>query len=102
MPAKNSLKQFRLRSTRSGTSTKGIQLSVEPLQCDPCTSDIPCQYTPTTRQIKYSFRCRYSERNDTYIFVPEGEAQSLTIHRSSGDIVLNCESLAICEGIYTY
>ncbi|KAF9481724.1 inositol/phosphatidylinositol phosphatase [Pholiota conissans] len=31
----------------------------------------------------------YSERNDTYIFVPEGEAQSLTIHRSSGDIVLN-------------
>ncbi|KAF8971430.1 SacI homology domain-containing protein [Flammula alnicola] len=31
----------------------------------------------------------FSERNDTYIFVPEGEAQSLTIHRSSGDIVLN-------------
>ncbi|KAF8905440.1 inositol/phosphatidylinositol phosphatase [Gymnopilus junonius] len=31
----------------------------------------------------------YSERNDTYIFVPEGEAQSLTIHRTSGDIVLN-------------
>ncbi|KJA26115.1 hypothetical protein HYPSUDRAFT_36978 [Hypholoma sublateritium FD-334 SS-4] len=31
----------------------------------------------------------FSERNDTYIFVPEGDAQSLTIHRSSGDIVLN-------------
>ncbi|KAF9568524.1 inositol/phosphatidylinositol phosphatase [Agrocybe pediades] len=31
----------------------------------------------------------YSERNDTYIFVPEGEAQSLTINRTSGDITLN-------------
>ncbi|KAJ3499855.1 hypothetical protein NLJ89_g10049 [Agrocybe chaxingu] len=31
----------------------------------------------------------FSERNDTYIFVPEGEGQSLTVHRSSGDIVLN-------------
>ncbi|PPQ66105.1 hypothetical protein CVT26_010906 [Gymnopilus dilepis] len=31
----------------------------------------------------------YTERNDTYIFVPEGEAQSLTIHRNSGDTVLN-------------
>ncbi|KDR84844.1 hypothetical protein GALMADRAFT_107223 [Galerina marginata CBS 339.88] len=31
----------------------------------------------------------FSERNDTYIFVPEGDAQSLTIQRSSGDIVLN-------------
>ncbi|KAF9056681.1 inositol/phosphatidylinositol phosphatase [Panaeolus papilionaceus] len=31
----------------------------------------------------------FSERNDTYIFVPEGETQSLTIHRSSGEIVVN-------------
>ncbi|KAF8168250.1 inositol/phosphatidylinositol phosphatase [Crassisporium funariophilum] len=31
----------------------------------------------------------FTERNDTYIFVPEGEAQSLTIHRQSGDIVIN-------------
>ncbi|PPQ62780.1 hypothetical protein CVT24_000474 [Panaeolus cyanescens] len=31
----------------------------------------------------------FTERNDTYIFVPEGETQSLTIHRSSGEIVIN-------------
>jgi hypothetical protein len=33
---------------------------------------------------------RYVEGNDTYIFVPDGvDGQMLTIHRSSGDIVLN-------------
>lgn len=32
----------------------------------------------------------YVEGNDTYIFVPDGvDGQTLTIHRSSGDIVLN-------------
>ncbi|KAF8807270.1 inositol/phosphatidylinositol phosphatase [Phlegmacium glaucopus] len=31
----------------------------------------------------------FTERNDTYIFVPEGETQSLTVNRSSGDLNLN-------------
>lgn len=36
--------------------------------------------------------CRFTERNDTYIFVPEGDAQSLTVNRSSGELNLNCRS----------
>ena len=35
---------------------------------------------------------RFTERNDTYIFVPEGDAQSLTVNRSSGELSLNCRS----------
>ncbi|KAF9535466.1 inositol/phosphatidylinositol phosphatase [Crepidotus variabilis] len=31
----------------------------------------------------------FTDRTDTYIFVPEGETQSLTVHRSTGDIVVN-------------
>ena len=38
------------------------------------------------------FVCRFTERNDTYIFVPEGDAQSLTVNRSSGELSLNCRS----------
>ena len=38
------------------------------------------------------FVCRFTERNDTYIFVPEGDAQSLSINRSSGELSLNCRS----------
>jgi hypothetical protein len=39
--------------------------------------------------VVYACLYRYSD-NDTYIFVPEGtDARSLTIHRASGDIVLN-------------
>jgi hypothetical protein len=36
---------------------------------------------------------RYTQGNDTYIFVPPDTAgaQSLTIHRSSGELVLNGE-----------
>ena len=36
--------------------------------------------------------CRFTERNDTYIFVPEGDAQSLTVNRSSGELNLNGRS----------
>ncbi|KXN83618.1 hypothetical protein AN958_01183 [Leucoagaricus sp. SymC.cos] len=38
----------------------------------------------------------FTEGNDTYIFVPDGsDAQALTVHRSSGEIVLNFPSFVL-------
>jgi len=36
-----------------------------------------------------------TERNDKYIFVPEGDAQSLTVNRSSGELSLNSPTYTI-------
>jgi hypothetical protein len=48
------------------------------------------------------FPSRYTEGNDTYIFAPAEDGintQSFTIHRSSGDIVLNRSLKFIENGI---
>ena len=31
----------------------------------------------------------YLDGVDTYIFVPQGTAQSLTVHRATGDVLIN-------------
>jgi len=85
--------QTQINVNASGTSAKATRFST--FYTTSTMRPLHQRYTLSVRSydphIKGSFHFRYTERNDTYIFVPEGEAQSLTIHRSSGDIVLNCK-----------
>ena len=72
-----------------GVQTRDLRVN---LNCNVACAQ-PSTFASPRRHLARPFthsRDRYTDANDSYIFVPEGgDAQALTINRSSGEVGLN-------------